>query len=139
MRRNLVAAWAVGCVTAAWVAGGMSVPQAHAASVTYQILTNELKAKQDGAEHEVYRFDPAVYVVNQGDDVTLQIRGFKGHDHPVLLEDYNLRTVVHRNQVTTLHFQASLPGFHRLVCTEHLDAQHEGPMEAYLVVIPSKS
>lgn len=113
--------------------------EASAAPVTYQVVTDEIKADQGkGKVVEVYRFDPSVYVVNQGDDVTLRFRGVKGHDHPIELEGYHLKGVIHRNEVTTLNFKASKPGFYRLVCTAHADANHDGPMEAYLVVVPGK-
>jgi plastocyanin len=113
---------------------------AMAKTVTYQVVTNEIKANQkDGSSIEVYRFDPAVYVATEGDDVNLEIRGLKGHDHPVVLEGYNVKGVVHRNQVTKLEIHSAKPGFYRLICTVHADAAHEGPMEAYLVVIPSSA
>lgn len=113
--------------------------QVYAQTVTYQIVTNEIKAKQkDGTKTEVYRFDPAVYVVQEGDDVVMNIRGLKGHDHPVVLQGYNLQDVIHRNQVSTLRFKASKVGFFRLICTSHADSEHEGPMEGYLVVVPAK-
>lgn len=106
-------------------------------TVTYQIVTNEIKAQQaDGSKVEVYRFDPSVYVVRQGDQVNLKIHGLKGHNHPVLLEGYNLHDVVRRNQTVTLSFRADKVGTYRLICTAHANAAHEGPMEGYLVVVP---
>ena len=120
------------------VMGVVHPSAAMAKTVTYQVVTNEIAAKQkDGSTIEVYRFDPAVYVATEGDDVNLLIRGLKGHDHPVVLEGYNVKGVVHRNQVTKLEVHAAKPGFYRLICTTHYDAAHEGPMEAYLVVVPS--
>lgn len=114
-------------------------PVAEAASVSYEIVTNEIAAKQaNGTKVEVYRFDPGIFVVNQGDDVTLKLRGLKGQEHPVVLEDYNLSTVIHRNELTTLRFKATKPGMFRLICTAHADAAHEGPMEGYLVVVPQR-
>jgi heme/copper-type cytochrome/quinol oxidase subunit 2 len=47
-----------------------------------------------------------------------------------------LHAVIHRNQTTTLSFQANKVGTYRLICSTHADAAHEGPMEAYLVVLP---
>jgi len=114
-------------------------PTAQAATVTYQIVTNEIAAKQaNGTKVEVYRFDPGVWVVQQGDQVALKIRGVKGHDHPIVLEDYDLKTVVHRNQVTDMRFIATKPGMFRLLCTVHADAAHQGPMEGYLIVVPPR-
>ncbi|MCL6516315.1 transcriptional regulator [Alicyclobacillus sp.] len=135
-RRTLVrVATVVACV---WV-GAAALPQAavRAATVTYRVVTNEIAAKQaDGSEKEVYRFDPAVYVANEGDDVELHLYGLRGHDHPFVLEGYNVRGVIHRNQETVVRVHADRPGYFRLVCTSHADAAHEGPMEAYLIVIP---
>ena len=111
-----------------------------AKSVSYQVVTDEIAAKQtDGSTTEVYRFDPAVYVATQGDDVTLKVRGLKGHDHPLVLEGYDIHAVVHRNEVTTIHLKATKAGFFRLICTAHADANHEGPMEAYLLVVPAQA
>lgn len=109
-------------------------------SVIYHIVTNEVSAKQkDGSEVEVYRFDPGVFVASQGDDVKLEIRGVKGHDHPVVLKGYGVSGTVHRNQTLDLHFRADKPGIFPLVCTLHPDAQHQGPMEGYLVVVPKNA
>ena len=114
-------------------------PQVFANTVTYQIVTNEIAAKQtDGSKVEVYRFDPGVWVVNEGDDVVLKIRGVKGHDHPVVLEGYQVNGVVHRNQTTDLRLKANKPGMFHLICTSHADAAHNGPMEGYLIVVPQK-
>jgi plastocyanin len=110
---------------------------AFAQPVTYNVVTDEVTAASAGGPSaSVYRFAPAVYVVNQGDDVTLAIRGVKGHDHPVELEGYGLHAVVRRGQVTRLQFKADKAGIFRLICTAHADATHKGPMEGYLVVVP---
>ncbi|MBX5437662.1 MAG: transcriptional regulator [Alicyclobacillaceae bacterium] len=133
----------------AWLTGGclaaapfpVSVPPVPEPvhTVRYQIVTNEIKAKQtQGPDVEVYRFDPGVFVVHEGDQVELAIRGLKGHDHPVVLEGYGVRGVIHRNQMTTLRFRATRPGVFRLICTAHADAAHEGPMEGYLIVLPKR-
>lgn len=128
-------------VMVAWALAPFFAPVQHASAetVTYQVVTNEITANQkNGDKTEVYRFDPAVYVVHQGDDVVLSIRGVKGHDHPISLEGYQIHDVVHRNEVTTVKFKADKAGFFRLICTAHADSSHEGPMEAYLVVTPNK-
>ncbi|MCL6636724.1 MAG: cupredoxin domain-containing protein [Alicyclobacillus sp.] len=129
--------WRVGCSGLAAAALWLYGPVASAATVSYQVVTNEISAKQPGGgKVEVYRFDPAVYVAMQGDDVELHLHGLKGHDHPVVLEGYNVNGVIHRGQETVLKFKADKPGFYRLVCTAHADAAHVGPMEGYLLVFP---
>ncbi|MCL6633062.1 MAG: hypothetical protein K6T63_10570 [Alicyclobacillus herbarius] len=121
----------------AWAAARADADAKASHPVVYQVVTDEIRAKQaDGSVKEVYRFDPGVYVVNQGDTVDLRIRGLKGHTHPVYLEHYNVQGVVQRNQVLSLQFHADKPGVFRLICTSHQDAAHEGPMEGYLVVVP---
>jgi plastocyanin len=116
----------------------VSEPVAFAKTVTYQVVTNEISAKQtNGSKVEVYRFDPAVYPVTQGDEVVLRIRGVKGHQHDIVLDKYNLKATVNRNETTEMRFRADKPGVYRLICLTHKDEFHEGPMEGYLVVIPS--
>lgn len=132
------------CLAASFHNHGMSVPTAAPSptqqlptTVTYQVVTNEISAKQtSGPNVNVYRFDPSTFVATQGDDVVLQIRGLKGHNHPIVLEGYGVSGVVQRNQVTTLRVKANKAGVFRLICTSHADAAHEGPMEAYFIVLP---
>lgn len=142
---GVVAAWvtsmvACGCVFVGMGCSGVAAAatDSHPTTKTYQVVTNEIVGKSaDGKETEVYRFDPAVFVANQGDDVTIKIHGLKGHTHPVVLEGYGVRGVVERNQTLTLHVHADKPGMFRLICTTHADRAHEGPMEGYLVVVPN--
>src|SRR5690348_9387288 len=89
-------------------------PTVFAETVTYQVVTNEISAKQtDGSKVKVYRFDPAVYPVSLGDDVVLRIRGVKGHQHEIMLEKYNLKATVNRNETTEMRFRADKPGVYR--------------------------
>jgi plastocyanin len=135
-------AWTMGIFAAIVVSGVANVGEAASAAatteiVTYQVVTNEIEAKaEDGTQREIYRFDPAVFVANQGDDVVLKIHGVKGHSHPVTLEGYGLHGVIERNQTLMLHVHADRPGMFRLICTTHADLAHEGPMEGYLIVVP---
>lgn len=136
MRKSVLALSACVCLATF----GISNQTASAKTVTYQVVTNEVSAKQpDGSKVEVYRFDPAVFPVSQGDDVVLRIRGVKGHQHDLLLEKYNLKATVNRNETTDLRFRADKPGVYRLICLTHADASHEGPMEGYLVVVPNQA
>lgn len=113
-----------------------SVPkQVH--QVTYRIVTKKIS---EGSSRQgkitVYRFDPGVYVVNEGDDVTLKIRGVANEAFPVVLEQYDMRGTIHQNETLILHFTAHKPGIFKLTCMKHADVKHQGPMEGYLVVIP---
>jgi plastocyanin len=135
-------AWMIGAFAAIVASGVANAGESAFAAtttetVTYQVVTNEIEAKAaDGTQREVYRFDPAVFVANQGDDVVLKIHGLKGHSHPVTLEGYGLHGVIERNQTLRLHVHADKAGMFRLICTTHADLAHEGPMEGYLIVVP---
>ncbi len=80
---------------------------------------------------ETYRWDPGTIVVNQGDEVTLEIIGINGKEHPAALEGYNLTVNVKRGQVSRLTFKADKPGIFKLICSVHQPA-----MNADLVVLP---
>jgi plastocyanin len=106
-------------------------------SVVYQVMTNEIATEMpSGQEIEVYRFDPGVFVVDQGDEVVLKFYGLKGHEHPIVLDGYNVHAVIRKNELTALTFKADKPGLFRLWCTAHPDVFHNGPMEGYVVVLP---
>lgn len=130
----------LGLMMSAFAPLGMSsVPYVHdkPPHVTYQIVTNEIQTKlPTGKTMEVYRFDPGVFVVEQGTNVELKLIGVKGHDHPVTLEGYNVSGTIKKNTATSLKFTADKPGVFRLICVAHADVEHQGPMEGYLVVVP---
>ncbi len=135
---------AIGCIAALTCVWTLTPEAAQAATKpavktdTYQIVTNEIEAKlPNGQMHDLYQFNPAVYVANQGDDVVLKIHGVKGKSHPVVLEGYGVTGVIERNQTLTLHIHADKPGLFRLICTTHADLAHGGPMEGYLFVVPN--
>ncbi|MBI2846062.1 MAG: hypothetical protein HYX86_05895, partial [Chloroflexi bacterium] len=51
-------------------------------------------------EVETYRWTPGTIVVNQGDEVTLEIIGINGSEHPSTIEGYDLSFVVKRGEIT---------------------------------------
>jgi plastocyanin len=79
---------------------------------------------------EAYRWVPGTITVHQGDDVTLEILGINGMEHPVRIQGYEVAGVVRRGQVTRLHFVADRAGIFPLVC----DVHHPS-MQAHLVVL----
>ena len=79
---------------------------------------------------ETYRFVPGTVVVNEGDNVTLEIVGINGKEHPITIEGYGLSTVLKRGEVQRLTFLADKPGIFRIMCDIHKPS-----MEATLVVL----
>lgn len=79
---------------------------------------------------ETYRFAPGTVVVNEGDTVTLEIVGINGEEHPIIIEEYGVSTVLKRGEVQRLTFVAEQPGIFKIVCTIHTPS-----MQADLVVL----
>lgn len=78
-----------------------------------------------------YGWEPAVIVVYQGDEVTLQILGINGKEHVSYIEGYVESFNVKRGELTVLKFTADKVGTFRIVCKTHSPS-----MEGYLVVLP---
>lgn len=83
-------------------------------------------------EVSTYRWMPGTIVVNQGDEVTLEIIGINGAEHPFTIEGYDMTGTVTRGHVTTVAFTADKAGIFSLVCTIHLPS-----MTTDLVVLPA--
>lgn len=80
---------------------------------------------------QTYRWLPGTVVVNEGDEVTLEILGVNGPQHPSVIEDYGVGFVVRRGEVTRVTFKADKVGIFDIVCEVHRPA-----MIAQLVVLP---
>ena len=72
----------------------------------------ELKSPDAEGRWEVstYRWEPNQIIVNQGDEVTLEILGVNGAEHPTVIEGYDLSFTVKRGQLTTVTFTADKAG-----------------------------
>ncbi|MDO8531493.1 MAG: hypothetical protein Q7T26_04885 [Dehalococcoidia bacterium] len=87
---------------------------------------------KDGVwEVSTYRWLPNNLTVNQGDDVTLEIIGINGKEHPSVIQGYDVKFNVLRGQVTRVNFKADKAGIFNIVC-----AAHQPSMTAQLVVLP---
>jgi len=87
-------------------------------------------------EIERYTFDPPVLIVNKGDTVLLRIHALKGEKHVVQIEEFGVpETPIARGEEKTIRFVADKAGTFRFVCTNHVNAQKEGPMVGYLYVM----
>jgi plastocyanin len=93
----------------------------------------ELKAPNDEGRWEVstYRWDPNQIIVNQGDEVTLEILGVNGTEHPTVIEGYDVSFTVKRGQLTTVTFTADKAGVFQFRC-----GVHQSSMVGDLIVLP---
>jgi plastocyanin len=93
----------------------------------------ELKAPDDKGRWEIsaYRWDPSQIIVNQGDEVTLEIIGVNGAEHPAVIDGYDISFTVKRGELTTVTFTADKAGVFRLIC-----GTHQPSMVAELIVLP---
>jgi hypothetical protein len=79
-----------------------------------------------------YYWQPGFIVVGEGDEVTLEILGINGAEHPTTIEGINVAPfTVRRGQITTVQFRAGRPGFYRMVCSTHLPT-----MVGHLAILP---
>jgi plastocyanin len=95
----------------------------------------ELKPADDKGRWEVstYRWQPNQIIVNQGDEVTLEILGVNGKEHPTLIEGYDIEFTVKRGQLTTLNFTADKAGVFVFRC-----GAHPPSMIGELIVLPGR-
>jgi plastocyanin len=93
----------------------------------------ELKPADDKGRWEVstYRWEPNQIIVNQGDEVTLEILGVNGKEHPTVIEGYDLEFTVKRGQLTTVTFTADKAGVFVFRC-----GAHPPSMVGELIVLP---
>ena len=93
----------------------------------------ELKPPDANGRWEVstYRWEPSQIIVNQGDEVTLEILGVNGAEHPTVIEDYDVSFTVNRGQLTTVTFTADKPGVFPFRC-----GIHQPSMVGEVIVLP---
>jgi plastocyanin len=82
-------------------------------------------------EVSTYRWQPNQIVVSQGDDVTLEILGTNGAEHPTVIEGYDVSLTVKRGELTTVTFTADKAGVFPFRCGTHQPA-----MVGELIVLP---
>ncbi|MFC4322839.1 cupredoxin domain-containing protein [Litchfieldia salsa] len=125
------------------VAGGLflnletiqTVSQAEKSKYNIHMVTGEFKSKtEDGKKIESYRWDPGSITVPQGEEVTINIYGVNGHEHPFYIEGTDIKGVVKKGEETIITVKFEEEGVYRLICEAHQDPQSNGPMIAYIVV-----
>lgn len=99
------------------------------------MVTGEFKSTTtDGKTIESYRWDPGTVFAEKGETIKLVIYGVNGDSHPFFIEGTDIRGEVKQGKETVVIFPASKEGVYRLICLTHPDADHHGPMIAYIVV-----
>ena len=93
----------------------------------------ELKPADASGRWEVstYRWDPSQIIVNRGDEVTLEIVGVNGAEHPTSIDGYDISFTVKRGQLTTVTFTADKAGVFKFHC-----GIHQPSMVGELIVLP---
>ncbi|WP_119272759.1 cupredoxin domain-containing protein [Taklimakanibacter deserti] len=94
----------------------------------------ELKAPNAEGRWEVstYRWEPSQIIVNQGDEVTLEVLGVNGAEHPAVIDGYDITFTVKRGQLSTVTFTADKAGVFEFRC-----GIHQPSMTGELIVLPS--
>jgi plastocyanin len=82
-------------------------------------------------EVSAYVFMPSQVIVQEGDEVTLEMVGINGAEHPGLIEGYDIEFNVLRGQMTRVSFLADKPGVFRIRCDAHHPSMH-----GELIVLP---
>lgn len=86
-------------------------------------------------EMERYTFDPPFLVVNKGDTVVLKIHALKGAKHVIDIKDFGVNEVtINKGEQKEIKFVANKAGTFKFLCTNHVNADKEGPMVGYLYV-----
>jgi heme/copper-type cytochrome/quinol oxidase subunit 2 len=88
----------------------------------------------DGKKLEAYRWDPGTIVVKKNEKVTLSIFGVSGASHSFFIEGMNVKGDVKKGKETVVSFTPTQEGTYRIICTDHPDYAHNGPMIGYIVV-----
>ncbi len=82
-------------------------------------------------EVSTYVWMPAQIVVNEGDEITLEIVGINGAEHPTEIEGLDVSFTLRRGEVIRIEFTADRPGTYPIVCHTHAPS-----MRGEIVVLP---
>lgn len=128
----------VAALIAGWMGGLLALTKTppKPSTLEFEMVTGEWKYESpDGSTViEAYRWDPATLVVPRGSRVTLKIFGVKGALHTLSIPAFGVNAVVKRGALTVVEFVADQTGIFPILCLNHPDTEHSGPMTGYLVV-----
>jgi len=99
--------------------------------VDYTTRTNRLYTHVSRFRRtDEHRADP------KSETVVLKIHALKGSKHVLEIKDFGIdETTINRGEEKTIRFVANKAGTFKFVCTNHVDAEKEGPMVGYLYVM----
>lgn len=99
------------------------------------MVTGEFKSTTaDGKEIEAYRWDPGTIFVKQGEKAKLSILGVNGASHSFVIEGMDISGEVKQGKETVVPLKTDKKGIYRIICVNHPDASHNGPMIGYIVI-----
>ncbi|HZH60776.1 MAG TPA: cupredoxin domain-containing protein [Metabacillus sp.] len=103
--------------------------------MSFNMITAEFSTTTaDGKKIEAYRWDPGTIVIPKNQDVTLEIFGVNGDEHPFYIEGTNIKGTVKKGEETVIPLHFKEEGTYRLICDTHSHEGHSVPMVAYIVV-----
>jgi len=109
--------------------------QASNKDMTFNMITAEFATTTaDGKKIEAYRWDPGTIVIPKNQDVTLELFGVNGDEHPFYIEGTNIKGTVKKGEETVIPLHFKEEGTYRLICDTHSHEGHSVPMVAYIVV-----
>ena len=128
---------------------GPAPAQGQSATKEFLLVTGEWQWKAKPGEAPVvdrdrgsvkemtrYTYDPGFLLVNKGDTVVLTIHNLKGDHHIVDLPAFDIKEVkIVRGEERKFTFKADKAGLFKIDCKNHVGAEKEGPMVAYLLVL----
>lgn len=103
--------------------------------ITIDMVTGEFSTTTaDGKKIEAYRWDPGTIIIPQDEDVTLNIFGVNGDEHPFYIEGTDIKGTVKKGEKTAISLHFKEEGSYRLICDTHSHKGQHIPMVAYIIV-----
>ncbi|MEX1031227.1 MAG: cupredoxin domain-containing protein [Paenibacillaceae bacterium] len=117
-----------------WNQSNTAASSAEQPRIIHMVIGEFSSTTKKGQEIEVYRWDPGTIAVKEGESIELRILGVNGEHHSFVIEGLNVKGEVHKGKETVVHFVAEEEGTYRIICINHSDLAHQGPMIGYIVV-----
>ncbi len=111
------------------VAGSQEQPR-----IIHMVIGEFSSTTKSGTEFEVYRWDPGTIAVKEGEAVELRILGVNGDHHTFEIEGLDVKGEVKKGKETVVRFLAEKEGIYRIICHNHSDIAHQGPMIGYIII-----
>jgi heme/copper-type cytochrome/quinol oxidase subunit 2 len=117
-----------------WKQADMAASSSDEPRIIHMVIGEFSSITKKGKEIEVYRWDPGTIAVKKGESIELRILGVNGDHHSFVLEGLNVKGEVLKGKETIVRFIAEEEGTYRMICINHSDMAHQGPMIGYIVV-----